>query len=153
LQTGCALRLRQVNFCLPVTVCLSGSSVAAISYLTTRLERVSSSPVRGPPQASGALGTRTAAASAPASGIAGQVSAGAVSAAVGPGAALAGCACAAIGSQAASAQARSNRLQGIRRSPGETKPRECGKTLAAATAEGQVSVLVFLELDQHVHVE
>src|SRR5690606_34955279 len=126
---------------------------------------------RGPPQASGALGTVTAAASAPASGIAGQSPAGAVASAavasVVSGAAASGAACActadacmASGSQAASAQARSIRLQGIDGSPGDTNARGCCKTAPAATAGGHApgivaggSVFLFLELHQHVHVE
>src|SRR6478672_871111 len=53
-------------------VCLTGSSSASIEYDTVRLDSVASLPVRGPPQASAALGTRTAAAAPSASGMAGQ---------------------------------------------------------------------------------
>ena len=53
-------------------VCLIGSSSASIEYDTVRFDSVASLPVRGPPQAFAALGTRTAAALASASAIAGQ---------------------------------------------------------------------------------
>src|SRR3546814_20635394 len=76
LHTGCALRLRQVSCCLPSLVCSTGSSVASMEQWTPRSDRVSSAPVCGSHQASGALGTEPAADSPPTIGVSAQLAVG-----------------------------------------------------------------------------